>query len=103
MPKALRFYHENKTLASWELKETVTDFPFKMGDTDMAETFKTFDPKDNIKFRTCEADAVKGDAAKPLTRLCDPIYGFSMKICEGPAGKNCAGSFKHWGKLLVTA
>jgi len=99
---SIRFYHDNLTPTSWELKDEDVEYAFKASTETVDESFLTYTEIPNVHINKCaDAKVVDGDAAQPLARLCDPIIGYAMDMCIGASGKSCGMNFKHWGLLLV--
>jgi len=74
-----------------------------------AEDFKSIDAydisadipalKDKVNFRKCDTETK--EAAKPLTKECDPIEGASLRTCVGPASRDCAVNFRNWSRGFI--
>lgn len=52
-----------------------------------------------MAFRKCDTET--NDAATPMSKDCDPVYGRSMKSCVQAGGKDCSVNMRQWSRGLI--
>lgn len=57
------------------------------------------DLKDKVVFRKCGTET--NDAATPMSKDCDPVYGRSMKTCVLAGGKDCTVNMRSWSRGVI--
>jgi len=55
--------------------------------------------KDKVAFRKCDTET--NEAASPMSKDCDPVYGQSMASCVMTGGKDCTVNLRSWAKGVI--